>query len=286
VLVVEDDPVSRRVAVHLVQRHGYAVDTATNGQAAIDAVSAQPYALVLMDCQMPGVDGFTATAEIRRREAALGDRARRVPIIALTASNVDGDRARGLAAGMDEYLTKPLDGQRLIALLERWVPGHVTIQAEAAQPVVPFTPGTPPTPGTSPTLGTPPTPAALPLTSSAEAPGLPPIIDPAGLLGSTSTLSPQHREIVDLFLTEMPQRLAALSAAVARGDRDQAARLAHTLAGSADSLGAARLADVCAQLETFARDRRHLSLHLTEKLAAVRRELHQLQTALAGAHAL
>src|SRR5688500_10890139 len=86
ILVVEDDPIGQRVAVQHVQRLGYAVDAVSGGQEAIEAVAATPYTLVLMDYQMPVVDGLMATAEIRRREAALGSQARRVPIVALTAA--------------------------------------------------------------------------------------------------------------------------------------------------------------------------------------------------------
>ena len=182
ILVVEDDPIGQRVAVQLVRRLGYPVDVAADGQAAIDAVAATAYALVLMDCQMPGIDGYMATAEIRRREAALGDRAARVPIVALTASRVDDDQDRCLAAGMDEYLTKPIDGQRLAALIERWAPG-----SEAS-----------PTAGR---LGRPSGAGRDARRAGVRAPADP---GPAGLLGAAAELSPQHREIVELFLEKCP----------------------------------------------------------------------------------
>jgi CheY-like chemotaxis protein len=259
--VVEDDPVGQRVATQLVERLGYAVDLADSGRAAVDAVAATEYVLVLMDCQMPEMDGYTATAEIRRREAARGERARRVPIVALTASRVDRDEARCLQAGMDAYLTKPIDRQQLAALLARWAP-------------LPSPPDAPPT-------------------------DPPPILDPAGLLGADAQLSPQHREIVELFLQEVPRRLMTLTTLAARGDRDQVARLAHTLAGSAYSLGAARLADACSRLETLVRGAAHApnggpaqeragwagSLAdgaLAEAIDAVHQELQQLQAALGG----
>ena len=272
ILVVEDDPIGRRVAVQLVARLGYAVDVAADGQEAIDAVAARPYALVLMDCQMPGVDGYMATAEIRRREAGLGDAARRVPIVALTASRVDGDRDRCLAAGMDEYLTKPIESQRLAALIERWTSASAADRpgspGEAAGPAKP--PGA--RAGQSP---------------DARVAEVPPIVDPAGLLGAAGELSPQHREIVELFLEEAPRRLAMIGAAAGRGDRDEVARLAHTLAGSANSLGASRLAAACARLEGLVRGQVQApgSLPLAEAIGAVHRELEQLQAALHGAAA-
>jgi CheY-like chemotaxis protein/HPt (histidine-containing phosphotransfer) domain-containing protein len=273
ILVVEDDPVGQRVAVQLVERLGYPVDAVSGGQAAIDAVSATAYTLVLMDCQMPGVDGYMATAEIRRREAALGDRAQRVPIVALTASRVDGDRERCLEAGMDEYLSKPIDGQQLAALLSRWAPAGNAVAPREPAPV-----SAPP---------------------AAQVHELPPILDPAGLLGSATELSPPHREIVELFLEEAPRRLSTLTTASARGDCDQVARLSHSLAGSANSLGAARLAAACVRLETLARDPPRPadgdSVHdraastvpltdglLAEAISTVRQELQQVQAALAG----
>jgi HPt (histidine-containing phosphotransfer) domain-containing protein len=129
-----------------------------------------------------------------------------------------------------------------------------------------------------------------------------PIVDPAGLLGSTTAFSAAHQEIVDLFLEEAPRRLRALATADDRGDRDQIARLAHSLAGSADSLGAPRLAAASARLELLARapradqDDAHLTSAasslssaaspptspLTEAIDVVRRELRQLRAVLAG----
>jgi two-component system sensor histidine kinase/response regulator len=92
VLVADDDPVAGRVAAHLVKRLGYSVDLVGDGQAAIDAVAGCTYALVLIDCQMPGVGGFEATAAIRRHEAVLRGQAGRVLIVAITASKLDEDR--------------------------------------------------------------------------------------------------------------------------------------------------------------------------------------------------
>src|SRR5205823_8957524 len=94
---------------------GYPADTADNGQQAIEALGRSTYAAVLMDCQMPEMDGFAATREIRRREGE-----RHTPIIGLTANAMEGDRERCLAAGMDDYLSKPFGTDALAAILERW----------------------------------------------------------------------------------------------------------------------------------------------------------------------
>jgi two-component system sensor histidine kinase/response regulator len=117
ILVVEDNPVNQAVAEGLLVRRGYRVQIANNGGEAVDAVFAGDYAVVFMDCQMPEMDGYEATAEIRRREGE----GPHIPIIAMTAHSMKGDRERCLAAGMDDYVPKPLQGDALDAALARWV---------------------------------------------------------------------------------------------------------------------------------------------------------------------
>jgi two-component system sensor histidine kinase/response regulator len=118
ILVVEDNAVNQAVAEGLLSRRGHRVDIARNGREGVDAVFAGDYAAVFMDCQMPEMDGYEATAEIRRREG----QGPHVPIIAMTAHSMKGDRERCLAAGMDDYVPKPLQGDALDAALARWLP--------------------------------------------------------------------------------------------------------------------------------------------------------------------
>jgi signal transduction histidine kinase/CheY-like chemotaxis protein len=117
ILVAEDDKVNRMIAVAFLHHAGHEVDVASDGQEALEACLRGAYDLVLMDCQMPNLDGFEATREIRRREGE----GRHLPVVALTASSLAGDREKCLAAGMDDHLGKPIDPEELDATLTRWL---------------------------------------------------------------------------------------------------------------------------------------------------------------------
>jgi CheY-like chemotaxis protein len=120
VLVVEDNPVNQKVASKMLERLGCRVELSANGRDAVARVSSTPYDVVFMDCQMPDMDGYEATAEIRRREGGAG---RRQYVVAMTANAMEGDRERCLAAGMDDYVSKPVSAEELERVL-RLVPSR------------------------------------------------------------------------------------------------------------------------------------------------------------------
>jgi CheY-like chemotaxis protein len=118
VLVVEDNVVNQKVAARMLEKLGCRVDVVANGHEAIEAVTRIAYHCIFMDCQMPEMDGYEATTVIRRREALSGAH---VPIIAMTANAMESDRERCLAAGMDDYVSKPVEPDELRRALRQWI---------------------------------------------------------------------------------------------------------------------------------------------------------------------
>jgi PAS domain S-box-containing protein len=135
ILVVEDNPVNQKVAAKMIEKLGYRVNVAANGREAVESFARIPYALVLMDCQMPEMDGFEATRVIRNQEASLqqaGGTPPHLPIIAMTANAMKEDRDRCLAIGMDDFISKPVTSKSLTAALNRWLPhGQVPAETES-----------------------------------------------------------------------------------------------------------------------------------------------------------
>jgi PAS domain S-box-containing protein len=238
ILLCEDNDVNQLVAVRTLERLGYVVDVAANGRQAVEACARGPYVAVLMDCQMPEMDGFEATACIRRAEAS----GRRIPIIAMTASALEGDRERCLAAGMDDYVSKPVTIEDLGRVLKHWTAGA---PREAS-----------PSEGGS---------AHVDATVLEEL---------RALDGDGQILS----EIVGMFLKTGPQRLAGLDEAYARGDALALERLAHSFKGVAANVGARSLMSVCAQVEKMATAKALAGM--ADALAAVAAEHAAVRTTL------
>jgi two-component system sensor histidine kinase/response regulator len=228
VLVVDDNEINRLVAVELLTELGYRSDTACNGREAFEMVKAGNYHVVLMDCQMPEVDGFQATALIRQLP---GDKAR-TPIIALTAHAMADDRDRVLRAGMDDYASKPVRGRVLSGLLKRWIPSDATASAPP-QPAAAETPAPAARLDQAPVVQSPPT--------AAE--------EGAELLDLSL---PRSKRAVELFLKTVPELVQSLQRAVEVRDAPQVKQLAHKLKGNCLSLGANRMAAACHAVELAA----------------------------------
>jgi CheY-like chemotaxis protein len=250
ILLVEDNAVNQRVAKLMMEKRGYTVDVAADGQEAIEATQRTAYAAVLMDCHMPRCDGYAATLEIRRRDAHRP----RVPIIAMTANAGPGARERCLASGMDDYIAKPVTAETLDEVLRRWV-------RPAAGGPAPLPPPPPrPRIASSPAIDL----GMLRNLRTTQAAGEPDIV----------------AEVIALFLRDAPARVAAIRDGVALGDLDGAARTAHTLKGSAGHLGAKTLAALCARFEE--KVRAGAPFNVTFAVSAIADELERVRAALAA----
>ncbi|MEP6936013.1 MAG: response regulator [Nitrospirota bacterium] len=223
ILVAEDNIVNQKVAVCQLDKLGYRADVVANGLEAVDAVARIRYALVLMDCQMPEMDGLEATAKIRQRE---GEQAgRRLPIIAITANAMPGDRESCINAGMDDYLAKPVKLEQLQAMLARWSPS----QATPAEPE-------PPVPV-----------SAAPRDPGEDCVDAAMLADVRQLDRSCGLLS----TLITHFIADGPTRLAALEDALQQGDAGALARVAHELNGASGNLGVRRMRQLCIELQAL-----------------------------------
>ena len=225
VLLVEDNPINQQVAMAMLQRMGCTVRLAHNGREAVEQVAAHRFDLVLMDCQMPEMDGFEATRRIRL-DAPPGPP---LPIVALTANALHTDRDRCLAAGMTDYLSKPFSGAGLRAMLQKWLP------VPQAAPLDPE--------------GISPAPAA-----DSDVPAAP-VFDPQAL-DEVRTLDPDGSlvtHLLQLFHADGTTLLQAMETAHARADVDGLVFAAHKLASSAATVGALRLSQRTRAVENVAR---------------------------------
>jgi PAS domain S-box-containing protein len=244
VLLAEDNPVNQRLAARLLEKAGHSVHVAANGKLALEALAEAPFDLVLMDVQMPEMGGLEATQALRARERTTGGH---VPVIALTAHAMKGDRERCLAAGMDGYVTKPIREQDLYAAILQ------ALSDLAPQMLTP--PLTPPA-----------QPSALPLHDEAEA------LTRCG--GDRALLG----ELVDMFLAEVPRWTSSLEAALAAGDAETLHRGAHSIKGAVATFGAEEARAAALALEVAAREKRLADAPAA--LAALKEALARLCPAL------
>jgi len=143
VLIVDDNPVNQIVAARAVRSLGYSASVVSNGQAALDALQQEHIDLVLLDCQMPELDGYQTAAEVRKRESRTTLALRHTPIVAMTANAIDGEMERCVAAGMDDYVAKPFRMATLESTLARWIPAGITLCPANSAGALPTLPGQP-----------------------------------------------------------------------------------------------------------------------------------------------
>jgi CheY-like chemotaxis protein len=219
ILLAEDNPVNQKLAVRLLEKEGHKVVLATTGREALNAWeqgSPPGFDIVLMDIQMPEMDGMEATAAIREREKSSG---RHLPIVAMTAHAMRGDRERCLAGGMDGYISKPIHPRNLFAEIERCLAG---IQKSATMSENPSQPGEQ--------------------------------LERASLLERVEGDHELLAEMIHLFLGEAPRQLEAMRNALQQGDMLELERSAHSMKGAAGNLSAAAMASAALQLEQNAKN--------------------------------
>jgi len=225
VLLVEDNPVNQKVAAGLLRQLGIEADIAADGLEGIQAFRKKSYDLIIMDCQMPRLDGWECTRAIRKLEAATAPECH-VPIVALTAQALPGDREKCLSSGMDDYLTKPVDADMFL----RAVKAHLAGQSPSLPSSMP-----------------PPAPAV------AAATGPAPILDNAVVDKIRSYGADAVRDVYGTLLEELPGRRNQMSTALTLGDLKTLATVAHAVKGGTGTLGCRDLHLRCADLEHLAR---------------------------------
>ena len=231
VLLAEDHPVNAEIACALLGECGCRVTVATSGREAVAAFRKGGFDLVLMDIQMPEMDGIEATRALREIERTRATA--RVPIVALTANALRDDRKAAMEAGMDDYLTKPVAGERLREALLRWLPDAIEVRTEAR--------------------------AAVPGEAVADAAiAAPPALDLQVLLGLPGVAgdmnAPLIKRLVSLFLDDTGSQLDGLDAAIAAGSAEAAQRQVHKMKSAAAAVGAARLAEEAREFDKRLKD--------------------------------
>ncbi|MGE0679975.1 MAG: response regulator [Candidatus Binatia bacterium] len=215
-LLVEDNVINQRLALRMLKKRGYSVIVANNGQEALAALAREMFALILMDVHMPVMDGFAATSAIRQQEQSTGGH---IPIVAITANAMNGDRERCLAAGMDAYLSKPFQAQQLCQVIESLVSSPLpSTQTEA---------------------------------NHAGAPEA--VFDQWAVLERVEGDVELLREVVGLFFEEAPELLSAIREAIARRDSMKLEYAAHSLKGTVSNFGARAAREAALRLEVVGR---------------------------------
>jgi PAS domain S-box-containing protein len=252
ILVVDDNEVNRKIATRQLEQKGYLVETAVNGVEAVEKAAKVPYDLIFMDWMMPEMDGFEATRRIREREKASGWR---VPIVAMTARAMEGDREKCMEPGMDDYLTKPVRFEDLDAVLDRWLAPRTAPDGSTSgtwgTPVHALGAAARMKPGSGP----PPAEPAPARTAPRDVPSSPEegpldhsVLDSLACLqveGEEDIL----KELVGIFIREAGPRFQRIQGSIEKEDPEALLREAHGLKGNAASIGAKRLAEIARAME-------------------------------------
>ncbi len=226
VLLCDDNVINQKVALRLLQKFGYKADVAINGVECLKAIERQPYDIIFMDVQMPEMDGIEATQQVRKRQkqsAGRGNFKPGIAIVAMTANAMQGDREKCLAAGMDDYLSKPIKPEDIRKVLEIWGP-KVAPAASAAPTAQPK--------------------AQAPAAAQPAAP-----VDMERLLDFANGDPANLRELVDLYLQQTAKQLLELNSALAAGDSDVVKRLAHSCSGASSTCGMVGMVPPLRELE-------------------------------------
>jgi hypothetical protein len=227
VLVAEDNVVNQKVVIYMLRKLGIRADVAANGLEALDALQRLPYDLVLMDCQMPEMDGFEASIEIRHHELMSG-RAQRTPIVAMSANARIEDRERAMRGGMDDYLVKPLKVEDLESALKRWVPGFTERYAAAQDEIAVET-------------------------QRATSGGNPPI-DMRKVESMFRNDEKAQSELLALYLSSTQSLIEQLTAACAAQERAKAVGRAHEIKGASAYIGAHEIREIARNMEHAAKE--------------------------------
>jgi len=254
VLLAEDNVTNQQVALGILKKLGLRADAVVDGSEAIRSLETIPYDLVLMDVQMPEMDGFEATRRIRDPRSAVLHHG--IPIIAMTAHAMQGDRERCLEAGMDDYVTKPISPQALAEALDRWLPREDVVPPAHA----PAGPG-----------------AAVPANAGgAKAP----VFDSAGMMARLMDDQELARIVVDGFLEDAPRLIEALRNCLGTGDASGTIRGAHTIKGASATVGGEALRALASEMEVAAVAGDFAAV--TARLPDLESELGRLREAMSG----
>jgi CheY-like chemotaxis protein len=249
ILLAEDNAVNQKVALGQLRKLGHSADAVANGLEVLESIQRIPYDVVLIDCQMPEMDGFEATGRIREREKR--EQLEHLHIIALTAHAMAGDRQKCLDAGMDDYLSKPVRLQELQKALQRYCSTHPDHLANTAAQ-----------------------------TPQPDVASEPPPVDMERLDEAADGNQEQMRELVDLYLAQADEILSGLDTAIKTGATKDVERLAHKLAGASLACGMTGVANPLRELERQGKEGRLSDpeqplASANRQLAATRRVLEE-----------